>query len=634
MSEIPHGHAITLDADALPCGWLRLEVGGRLHATNEPLRRLLGREQQALEGEWVDTLLAGGARVLYHSYLMPLLQLHGRVEEFALGLRHADGSTVDALVYAVLRPAEGGDVVEATLVPMRERRRLEDELLRVRRAAEMAPGVIFQIVSTSSGGLAMTYASDALRRLYQLTPEQVRRDAAPLLDRVDPAHRARVADALRAAAPSGREWRDRFRVVLPGRGEAWHEARAVARLDAGGRTVWHGFIADVTDQRTLEGAVREKEAAESASRAKSRFLARMSHELRTPLNGILGFARLLRIDESGTLSAEQRRRLGIIEDSGRSLTRLIDQVLDITRIEQGGLALRREPVPLRPLLEHALRMVEAPALARGITLAPVDCPPPLAVLADRDRLAQVLANLLSNAVKYDRPGGRVTLTASQDGCGVRIAVADTGPGLSEDQQRQLFQPFNRLGAERTGVEGVGLGLLISRQLVELMGGTITVLSAPGRGSEFAVRLAPAALPAPPAEVPAVPPRAAPSRPRRVLYVEDNPVNAMLMEAVFELRPGWSLEVVGDGTALERAALAAPPDLLLLDLHLPDGDGVELLRNLRRHAALAETPAVVVSAAAMPEDVARALAAGCAGYWTKPLDVDRALARMETLFGDA
>lgn len=623
------------DIDLQACGWLRAEVDGRLLLVNSTLRRLLGREHEPLDGAPIDGLLAGGARVLYHSYLLPLLQLHGRVEEFALALRHASGATVDVLLYASLRQDPGADsreVIEAVLVPMRERLRLEDELLRVKRAAEMAPGVIFQAVAADDRPLSMPYASDALRRLYALTPDEVRDDATPLFDRVEPEDRERVEKALRTRAPSGTEWRDRFRVTLPGRATAWHEARAVARHAPGGAVVWHGFIADVTAQREMEAALGQKEAAESASRAKSEFLARVSHELRTPLNGILGFAHLLRFEDAGTLTAEQRRRIDIIETSGRSLLALIDEVLDITRIEQGRVDVQTRPVLLRPLLEHALRMVEAPALARAVELVPPVCEPRLAALADPNRLSQVLANLLSNAVKYNRPGGHVTLVAAADAHGVRIAVGDSGPGLTEEQQRQLFQPFNRLGAERSGTEGTGLGLVITRQFVELMRGRLHVHSVPGRGSVFSVWLERCEPPAAPrAEAAAAPPPGAARRTRRVLYAEDNPVNALLMEAMIELRPGLALEVVSDGRALEAAALASPPDLLLLDLHLPEGDGIELLLRLRRHAPLAQVPAVVVSAAAMPEDVARAREAGCIDYWTKPLDVEGTLAKLDALF---
>jgi CheY-like chemotaxis protein len=232
----------------------------------------------------------------------------------------------------------------------------------------------------------------------------------------------------------------------------------------------------------------------------------------------------------------------------------------------------------------------------------------------------VLLNLLSNAVKYNRPAGRVRLAAQAAGDGVCILVGDSGAGLSEAQQQALFQPFNRLGAERSKVEGTGLGLVITRSLVQLMGGRLTVDSMPGQGSVFSVWL-------PRADVP---PATRPDAPRRVLYAEDNPVNQLLMEALFALRPGVTLSTVACGAKMVEEALRAPPDLLLVDLHLPDGDGIEWLQRLREHTALASTPAVVVSASVLPEDAARAAAAGCADYWTKPLNVQDTLTRVDDL----
>ena len=448
-----------------------------------------------MAGMRIDALLSGSGRVLYHSYLMPLLRLHGRVEEFALGLRDATGQPVDVLVYGCA--GEGGELIDLVLVPMRERRRLEDELLRVRRAAEMAPGVIFQCVVDADGRMRMPYASEAIRTLYALSPEDVSADACVLFDRVHPEDRAAAEAGLRERGASGADWRAVYRVALAGRKLAWHEAQAVARLAGDGSVVWHGFIADCTARRELEASLGQKEAAESASRAKSEFLARVSHELRTPLNGILGFTRLLAFgDESAQLSAEQRRKIDIIETAGRNLLQLINEVLDITRIEQGRVEVTLAPVLLRPQLEQALRMVESQALAAGVTLEPLVCAPRLAVHGDERRLQQVLMNLLSNAVKYNRRGGHVTLAAAEDGELVRIAIGDTGRGLAPEQCANLFQPFNRLGAERTATEGTGLGLVITRSLVELMGGRIGVDSAPGRGSIFSVWLDRASRPCP------------------------------------------------------------------------------------------------------------------------------------------
>ncbi len=630
--------------DNLPCGWLRASASGRLLQCNSALQRLTGRDGPWPAGASLDDLLSGAARVLYNSYLLPLLRLHGRFEEFALSLRHAGGGSVDVLAYGHAVAAEDGGepLLELVLVPMRERRRLEDELLRVKRAADAAPGLLLQIVMPEHGDGRMPYASEGLRGLYGLSPQAVAGTLAPWLALIAPEDRVRVQAGLRpSAVDGGGAWRIAFRVERPGRPLAWHELHAQARPAAPGTVAWHGDIADITARRAGEQALVDMQAAESASRAKSEFLARVSHELRTPLNGILGFAHLLRMSGAEPLSAEQRRRVEIIEMAGRNLLGLINDVLDVSRIEQGQLDLLPEALPLAPLLDDALRLVESQALAAGIALPAPDCASGLAVLADRRRLSQVLVNLLSNAVKYNRRGGHVALAAyvdtRADGSAVCIAVHDTGHGLDAAQRAQLFQPFNRLGAERGGTEGTGLGLVVTRNLVQLMDGRIEVDSNPGQGSVFRVWLpavrAPAPAPRTPPAAGAVPPPASlsiPARQRRLIYVEDNPVNAMVMEAMFDQLPDLALQVVADGAALLQAALAATPDLLLLDLQLPDGDGIDWLQRLRAHPALAAVPVVVVSANVTPHDRARARAAGCIDYWTKPLDMPQALRRLSDL----
>lgn len=257
--------------------------------------------------------------------------------------------------------------------------------------------------------------------------------------------------------------------------------------------------------------------------------------------------------------------------------------------------------------------------------ARTDCTPELTVQADLRRLEQVLGNLLSNAVKYNRQGGHITVTATPQGTDrVAIAVHDTGAGLAEEQLRQMFQPFNRLGAERTRVEGVGLGLVITRSLVEAMQGSIEAHSTPGVGTTLTVFL-PRSQPARTADAPAPAPaggQTAPALRRRVLCAEDNPVNAILMQAALEVLDGVDVYIGATGEDTLHDAAAHPPHLLLLDMHLPDMNGYELLARLRALPGLEHTPAVVVSADAMPEDLARATRHGFAAYWTKPVSVER------------
>jgi CheY-like chemotaxis protein/anti-sigma regulatory factor (Ser/Thr protein kinase) len=360
----------------------------------------------------------------------------------------------------------------------------------------------------------------------------------------------------------------------------------------------------------------------------------MSHELRTPLNAIIGFAQLLEAGVAGSVNPEQKRQLQIVDSSGQHLLRLIEDVLDITRIETGRMVIEPMPVALAPVVERSLRMIEP--TTRGLTVH-LDSPLPdamLRVVADARRLEQVLVNLLSNAIKYNRPGGTVTLRTHATDEEVRIDVADTGIGMDETQQRDLFQPFNRLGAERLSIEGTGLGLVIARSLVEGMRGRLEVESRAGEGSCFSVWL-PAATdrdskPGVRATRAHATGRARTGPRRHVLYVEDNAVNALLMRALFGRRPGWELRIAHDGATALAELEEIAPDLLLIDLGLPDIDGIELLRRMRRRAGMERVPAIMVSAAAFEADQRRAQHAGFSEYWTKPIDVDHALLRLDEL----
>jgi len=311
------------------------------------------------------------------------------------------------------------------------------------------------------------------------------------------------------------------------------------------------------------------------NRSKSEFLARMSHELRTPLNAIIGFSHLLDADPTLT-DAKAHQRLGIIHTAGQQLLGLIDEVLDISRIESGRLHLDLTAVTLGPVVEQVCQSLEPARLARGLTLTLPSGPTP-AVQADAARLRQVLGNLVSNAIKYTSDAGWVAVDVSAHASRAQVRVRDNGPGLSAAQRQQLFQPFNRLGAERSSVQGTGLGLVITRQLVESMGGTLSVDSEPGQGCCFTVELPLAASPTQDArDAPPVVAALAPaSRTWLVMYAEDDPVNALLMQAVLERMPGVTLQVAGSGAAACQLAEAMVPDLLMLDMTLPDMDGREL-----------------------------------------------------------
>ncbi len=611
------------DFDALPVGVLSVSLGGQVLAANRCLAEWLGNAPAELQSQHIDRLLTRGGRVLYHTYLLPTLRVHGQVQELALALDARDGP-IHVLTCASLRDDGDEPVVQLAFSPMRERLRVEAELQRVQRAADAAPALLFEYERDDGGSGRFSYASAGLRTLYGMPPDAARDADGAVWEQVHPDDRTALLAARDAAQDGGQLWIFQYRARKSARQPwSWHALRATSQGRLDGHVVWHGTITDITRELALQEAALERDVADQANKAKSEFLARMSHELRTPLNGIIGFAKLLASDRRRPLDAEQSRRVQLIEGSGHLLLALINEVLDIARIEAGKLALHPRAVPLLPLLQRAVSALEPMMRDRDVTAA-LHCPPDIVVLADTDRLEQVMANLLSNAVKYNRHSGSITVSvAAQGSDAVAISVSDTGRGMAKEQLQQMFQPFNRLGAEKTAIQGVGLGLVITRNLVEAMDGRMDVDSEEGAGSTFTLVL-PRSTAAPtddsPQDAMAAGPRSLQLPTRTVLCAEDNPVNATLLEAVLEDVPGLAVRIGTNGEDTLRIAKEHPPHLLLLDMQLPDMDGIELLARLRQLPGLAHTPAIVVSADAMPGDMERALAKGFSAYWTKPINV--------------
>ncbi len=390
----------------------------------------------------------------------------------------------------------------------------------------------------------------------------------------------------------------------------------------GGVAVVH----DITQTKRSEELLRRaKEEAERANHAKSEFLSRMSHELRTPLNSILGFAQVL---EMGALEPDELGPVEQILKGGEHLLTLINEVLDVARIESGRMALSLEPVLVAEVLQQALGLIRPLAEQREVTIGEAQ-DARYYVQADRQRLRQVLLNLLSNAIKYNLEGGHIEVTCQVRGNGfVRIAVADTGMGVSPTDRAKLFRPFERLVGDSTAIEGTGLGLALSKGLVEAMDGAIGVDSNPGGGSIFWIDLRPAERPDDPwLDLDVAYPRETTPEPAHrcvVLYIEDNPSNLALMQRIASLRPDVQLLNAEQGDLGLDLARAQLPDLILLDLHLPDMPGLEVLQRLRRNPETQTIPVVVVSADATPEHIAQLLAAGAQSYVTKPFDISSIL----------
>ena len=424
----------------------------------------------------------------------------------------------------------------------------------------------------------------------------------------------------------------RYRVPLPDGSLRTLEVFAHCMQDDQGRpTGMIGTCRDVTQQVAHEQLLRDKESAERASQAKSEFLSRVSHELRTPLNGILGFAQLMALDRESPLARDQSRRLESVLHAGRHLLALINDVLDLSRIEQGEFVLQRTPVDLAASLRATAALIQPLAEAAGV---PLQLPEAVGrwVMADARGVEQVLLNLLSNAIKYNRPQGTVRAALIPESEHLCVSVTDEGPGLSAAQRAHLFEPFNRLGAEQQRVEGTGLGLVIARALATAMGGSLRFAPAPGGGSTFTLCLpaAPAPTDHPPRPAPrsTAAPAAASSR-RRVLYIEDEPLNQLLMRELFKTRPHWELDIADDGQSGLARLAQDPPHLVLIDMNLPDMNGLTLIRQLRSNPATAALQCIALSADAMQSQIDAAIAAGYNAYWTKPINVPQVLDGLES-----
>ncbi|MCU0613026.1 MAG: ATP-binding protein, partial [Candidatus Eisenbacteria bacterium] len=387
---------------------------------------------------------------------------------------------------------------------------------------------------------------------------------------------------------------------------------------------------EVNERRRAQEAMQAAtEEAKRANLAKSAFLSRMSHEFRTPMNSILGFSQLMESDTREPLPEAHRRSVQEILNSGRHLLELINEVLDLARIEAGRVTLSIETVALAPLVRETIATVKPLAEARRITINVRHQDGELFVRADPTRLRQVLLNLLSNAIKYNRDAGQIRVeTRRAESCVAEIHVTDTGYGIPEEKQTLVFAPFERLAQTDSGTEGSGIGLAISRQLVSLMQGSITFTSTPGLGTCFAVTLPVSPRPSGANDATSVPAplesgqatAAVPPGTGTVLYVEDDLTNLALVRQILMRRPLLRLLHAADGAAGIAMARAHAPDLVLLDIRLPDMSGVEVLRAIRSDPTTLRLPVVVVTASAMPHEMKALENADIARCLTKPLDV--------------
>lgn len=488
-------------------------------------------------------------------------------------------------------------------------------------------GFLIRTVATAE----YTYLNPAFRRFLGVDADAPAPTDAQVMAMVHPDDVERVRTSLLACSRGSRVHFD-FRLTRPSGEQRWVSARFSPIVDTDGqvRRV-AGLFQDITERRAHDELVKNAQAeAERANAAKDAFLSRLSHELRTPLNAVLGFGQLLQL---GSLASDQEEAVNHILSGGRHLLAMINDILDVTRIDSDRMDLDIEDVDLRELVKETAGLMEQLAAANDITLG-VTSDTHCFVATDRRRLKQALLNLLSNAIKYNHPHGHVQLSAHRWSAGeVRITVTDTGLGIRSEDLPRLFEPFDRLGRESSPIEGTGIGLTLTKRLVTLMNGHLDVESTPGAGSTFTITLSSAADPEPAMTAPEAadgsPHTPTAASPSTLLCIEDNPANVALLRAAVRHRPAWTLIHASTGGDGVQMATQHAPDLILLDLHLPDINSAEVLQQLKTKRATRSIPVAVLSADATPALMQAMLAVGADRYLTKPVELPELLALLDT-----
>ena len=475
--------------------------------------------------------------------------------------------------------------------------------------------------------LRVVEASPSNDSTFAFTREET--EGRMALDFVHPEDQGMILEALERGFANDEIMKVRFRGLHSDGRWVMIESRGRAFRDGQGKPTGAVIISrDISESVEAEQALQlAKTEAVQANVAKSEFMSRMSHELRTPLNSVLGFAQILQMEME---SPSELEMIGYIVKSGGYLLELINEVLDISRVESGTIGVSLELVALDALVAECLAMVSSDATVAGIAIID-ECGAMGMVRGDREHLIQVLVNLLSNAIKYNHPGGTVTLTCDDHAGRVRLRVTDTGAGVAPELHERLFAPFDRLDAASRGIEGTGLGLALSKGLMEAIGGSLGVESEPGVGSTFWMELPLATRSTSFTDVESdasTTPSSNALRSATVLYVEDNVGNVRLLERLMMHRPNVRLITSMQGGLGFELALQHRPELILLDVHMPDLSGYEVLQRLRDDPRTASIPVVMLSADASHEQIQRFRDAGARDYLTKPLDLQNFLSQLD------
>jgi PAS domain S-box-containing protein len=632
--------------DAAPDAMVCIEESGRIAMLNHQVTSLFGYDRGELLGAEVEMLLPEAARA-QHARHRREFSRHPQMRSMGTGLslvaRRRDGSEFPVEVSLAPYLAGGPGWVVAAIRDVSAQRALEaasrESEARLRQIAESVD-LVFLLLQLEPP--VYLYVSSGAQRLIGID-SQASADIieSQRMSRVHPDDQDAVERDFQADARAGRPADSEYRLVTDDGEVVWVRALATPVLNPHGppeRTVI--TLEDITRRILATEALQRAEAsARAANDSKNLFLSRMSHELRTPLNAVLGFGQLLSRQLAGTEHAEA---VDYVLKGGRHLLDLINDVLDVARIESGEMSLSLETVTLATLVEETLQLMGPLAVAAEVTFEPVTGDPGVRVLADRQRVRQILLNLLSNAIKYNREGGRVWVSWVLYDDAVRLTIRDDGRGIAPELQDRLFRPFDRLGAEGTPVEGAGIGLALTRSLAELMAGSVTVESTANEGASFSV-----SLPVDPVtgeEEPesgrptirsgaAAGPQPTPTRMATLLYIEDNEPNVHVVEHLLELRPGWRMIHAALGGLGVEIARAHRPDLIFLDLHLPDLPGRDVLLSLKRRDDTRDIPVVILSADASTALPRQLVEAGAELFLTKPLDLEVVLGLLDDVRRD-
>jgi PAS domain S-box-containing protein len=601
------------------------DAHGNFLLVNGAFKQILGWEPEKLVGQSYTSIIHPDDLTYVMSSFEPVDGVIPSAVELELRERCADG-TYRWMKWTIRRDGDMHYAVGYDISLRKETMSaLADSIEKSRAIFDAAVDSIIVL----DENLRVIEASPSNDTFFSFSKEET--EGRQAMDFVHPDDRAGVLESITHGFAKNEIVRVRFRGLRTDGQWVNIESRGRALRDAEGNPTGAVIISrDVTESVEAAAALEcAKEEAERANLAKSEFMSRMSHELRTPLNSVLGFAQILQMEMS---SAEELELIGYIVKSGGYLLELINEVLDISRVESGSIAVELEVVSSAELIRQCVEMVNPQALEFGVAIID-NCDGDYYVRADFQRLKQVLVNLLSNAIKYNYSGGTVTLDCGDAEGRMRLSVTDTGPGVAPQLHDRLFAPFDRLDAESRGIEGTGLGLALSKGLMEAIGGSLGVESTPGTGSTFWLELPIAsAVPSTPESIRneeqlESPVGDAPSA--TLLYIEDNVGNVRLIERLLSHRPNVRLLSSLQGSLGLELAQQHRPDLILLDVHLPDLPGIDVLEKLRRDERTSSIPVIMLSADASQEQIRRFNDAGAKDYLTKPLDLEYFLTLLDS-----